>query len=767
MIDVLGADAGTFSRVVGAFFLGLALGAWWASRRATPQPWRSVARAEIAVAALALLVIAAGQIPWPAHPWLNWILPLALILPPAAAMGAVLPWMIRAAGGAQSVGLYAANTLGGIAGLALTFAWSLPTLGLAGASLFTVALNLAVAAVAWRMPALGGAEAPPPRTAGAPAPSLDGLAFASGFLVLAAEVIFQHQFAQFLISSHLASALVLALVLAALGIAAAIVAFAHRSKPAFLLPVALFLAAVAFAAQPLVLVIQRGGVHYLPYDKPLWLYLLESIRLGVPALLLVLLPAGLVFPLLLRDAAARGIDAGRLLALNGLGGWLGAELGERLLMPMFGIWFTMAVLAGGYLVCLATQAARWRWIAFALGVALVAWSWRIDARLPYIGLAGKDALVKVAMGREGVVSVVRGEPDDWRLVVNNSYTLGGSRAAGNQEREALLPMLLHGDAQRIATLGVATGSTVAGATLDPAVTSIEGIDLSPLVLAFARNDFAPFNRAMAADPRVRLTRGDARRVLRERPGAFDVIIGDLFLPWNTGEGRLFTREHFAGVRAALRPGGIYCQWLPMYQLTRLQFEAILRTFRLVFPDAWIVRGDFYLGMPIIGLIGGRSLDQIAWTEVAAACKRVRATGNCHDPLLRHAEGVAMLVAGPAPAPPPGPIITLANSWIEWDASRNVIGLREKWFTGLPLAEYLRAIQQSATDRIPPDLRPALLCGDRYVALEVARAARLPQAGEIEEQIVEDLPPSLVADDGANWSLLPMQHRPAFPPGRTP
>ncbi|MDD5198242.1 MAG: hypothetical protein PHC88_00435 [Terrimicrobiaceae bacterium] len=766
MIDVLGADAGTFSRVIGAFFLGLSLGAWWAARRATPRPWRSVALAECLVAALAFVVLAAGQIPWPAWPWLSWALPLALVLPPAAAMGAVLPWMIRAAGASRSVSLYAANIFGGVAGLVVTFSWSLPALGLAGASGFTLALNLVVAAVAWRLQTADEAEATPAADAGASSATLEGLAFASGFLVLAAEVIFQHQFAQFLISSHLAGALVLALALAALGAASAFVALWRGPAPA-LLPAALFLAAIACAAQPLVLVVQRGGVHYLAYAKPLGAYLADAVRLGAPALFLVLLPAGLVFPLLLREAAARRIDAGRLLAVNGLGGCLGAELGERLLTPMFGIWFAMSVLAGGYLLCLGAQAARWRWIALALGAAVVAWSWRIDARLPYIGLAGEDALVKVAMGREGVVAVVHGEPDDWRLVVNNSYTLGGSRAAGNQEREALLPILLHGDARRVATLGVATGSTVAGAALDPEVEAIEGIDLSPLVLGFARNDFAPFNRSMAADPRVRLTRGDARRVIRERRGAFDVVVGDLFLPWNTGEGRLFTREHFAGVRAALRPGGLYCQWLPMYQLTRAQFDAILRTFRIVFPDAWIVRGDFYVGMPIIGLVGGKTLEQVDWKRVAAACERVRATGKCLDPLLRHADGVAMYVVGSASEPPKGPVITLANSWIEWDAARNVIGLREKWFAGLPLAEYLRSIQRASSDRLPTGLRPALACADRCVALEVARAAGLPQAGEIEVQVVENLPAPLVADGGANWSLLPMQHRPAYPPGRAP
>lgn len=326
----------------------------------------------------------------------------------------------------------------------------------------------------------------------------------------------------------------------------------------------------------------------------------------------------------------------------------------------------------------------------------------------------------------------------------------------------LLPMLLHGSARRVATLGVATGSTLSGATLDPGLEKAEGIELSPLVLGFARETFAPFNRGIARDPRVQFTLGDARWVIRQRPAGFDVIEGDLFLPWNTGEGRLFTREHFAGVRAALRPRGLYCQWLPMYQLTRPQFDAILRTFREIFPEAWLIRGDFHAAMPVVGLIGGRPLSEVDWTAVEAACARVRALGQGRDPLVRHMEGVAMCVVGAPPAPPPGPLITLANGWLEWNAARNVIGLREPWFNGLPLANYLRETMRANAPRLPGPLRAAQNCGDLFLALEIAREAKLEQAARHEKLIREKLPAALRDDPEADWSRWPMRHRPKLP-----
>jgi spermidine synthase len=765
MVDILGANAGTFTRVVAAFFLGLAAGAWFAARRKTPRPWRSVALAEVVVAGLALAMVFGGGWALPLQsapalaPVLPWLLPLLLVAPPAFAMGVVVPWMIRAAGPQRSVAIYAANTLGGLAGLALVLGWALPALGLAGASIVALALNLVVAAVAFRLPS----EAVPDTLAARPRPdaSTAALAFASGFLVLATEVVMHHQFAQFLVSSHFSSGLVLALVLTALGGGAFLVPLAARLGN-HALAVSLALAAVACAAQPLVLVVQRGGLFYIPFQQPFAGYAWDAVRLGLPACTLIRLAAGLVFPLLLRRAAATRVDAGVLLAINGLGGWCGAELAERRLAPGFGLWWSMALIAGGYVAALLATRSRLRWVLAPAAAALIFWSWKLDARLPYAGLAKGETLIEVKVGREGAVGVVRGEPDDWRILFNNNYTLGGSRAQSNQERQTLLPMLLHGDARRVATLGVATGSSLAGATLDPALEHAEGIELSPIVIGYARTHFAPFNRGVTRDPRVTLTLGDARIVIAQRPAAFDVIEGDLFLPWRTGEGRLFAREHFLGVRAALRPGGLFCQWLPLYQLTREQVDCIARTFREVFPDAWIVRGDFYTAMPIIGLIGGRSLASVDWVKVDAACARVRAHGACTDPLLRHAEGVAMCVVGPLPAPAAGPVNTLANSWLEWDAARNVIGQRAPWFIHIPCATYLRDIHTATTPTLPEPLRAAHLAGQHFHTLEIAATANLPQAADLLHQARAQLPAALRADPAADWTRWPMRHRPPLP-----
>ena len=56
LVDVLGSSTSANARVLGAFFLGLSLGAALASRRvdAIARPWRALAIAELAIAVLSL-----------------------------------------------------------------------------------------------------------------------------------------------------------------------------------------------------------------------------------------------------------------------------------------------------------------------------------------------------------------------------------------------------------------------------------------------------------------------------------------------------------------------------------------------------------------------------------------------------------------------------------------------------------------------------------------------------------------------------------------
>src|SRR5207247_828357 len=148
----------------------------------------------------------------------------------------------------------------------------------------------------------------------------------------------------------------------------------------------------------------------------------------------------------------------------------------------------------------------------------------------------------------------------------------------------------------------ATGITASAATaLD--VQETTAVELVPEVAAAARTFFAPWNARVLEQPGVRVVLDDGRRYLAATDARFDVIVADLFVPWHPSAGALYTREMFETVARRLAPSGLFCQWLPLYQLTREEFETIARTFLAVFPQATLWRADFYPNRPVVGLIG--------------------------------------------------------------------------------------------------------------------------------------------------------------------
>ncbi len=358
LVDLLGASTDTFSKVIGAFFVGLALGSVGSALRpASPdRAWRRLVVAELAVGILGTWVLLTVPVTDSLYalpgsgPYLRLALPLILITPPAFAMGWVLPAMISAVQGQRiAVWLYAVNTLGGVLGIAgMTFI-ALPRWGLTGAGIVACALNgsIALALLVWR-PA-GRLQAEHPVSAGEGGISLAEarvLAIASGFLVLGLEVVSQHQFAQVTINSHFSSAAVLAAVLLALTAAAAWVGIA-RIETRSLVRLSLGMSAVACLLEPILFLSVRPGLQIIPYEWTAPRYFAAVAGLAGATLVPMFLSAGVLFPLLLRERG-NPVQAAQLLAINGLGGWLGAELTPAWILPHAGLWRTVIGAGAAY-----------------------------------------------------------------------------------------------------------------------------------------------------------------------------------------------------------------------------------------------------------------------------------------------------------------------------------------------------------------------------------------------------------------------------------
>lgn len=168
----LGHAAYAQSLVLAIFMGGMALGAWWVSRRATE--WRNLLRAYayvelviglaaalfhrefLAVTGLAYEVVLPALSSGGLSTAFRWFAAILLILPQAVLLGMTFPLMSngvmrRSQVGDGSVlgGLYFSNSIGAAAGALVATFLLLPAIGLPGAMQVGAALNLVVALLAY------------------------------------------------------------------------------------------------------------------------------------------------------------------------------------------------------------------------------------------------------------------------------------------------------------------------------------------------------------------------------------------------------------------------------------------------------------------------------------------------------------------------------------------------------------------------------------------------------------------------------------------
>jgi spermidine synthase len=303
---------------------------------------------------------------------------------------------------------------------------------------------------------------------------------------------------------------------------------------------------------------------------------------------------------------------------------------------------------------------------------------------------------------------------------------------------------------------MATGITAsAGPALGVERTAV--VELVPEVVAAAEAHFGAWNGALLERPEVRLVVGDGRRWLAASPERYDVVVSDLFIPWHAGAASLYAREMFETVRRHLSVGGLFCQWLPLYQLTREEFDAIARTFLAVFPDVSLWRNDFYPDRPVVGLVGRLAPSTVDLDRVGVRLAALPEWSR--DPLLATSRGLAMLYLGDLAATRDlvgqGPLNTDDRPLIEFLAPRltrmSAAGDKD-WFTGDALAAFTDALAAPAGGILPATdavgaARRAGTSLYRYAL--AARRHDEASAARYEAQVRELVPEVVALGEGAS------------------
>lgn len=550
------------------------------------------------------------------------------------------------------------------------------------------------------------------------------LCFLSGFGVLALEVLWTRMFSQVLENSVYTYSTILLVVLICLAIGSLVSSLLSRlnTAPFIILSVLLILGAGAVVATPYLFMAVTDGMQIVATMGTWSSYILLILKTAC----LTIAPSGIllgtIFPYLMkieeRHLKSPGLSLGQLATANTIGAILGALVSGFVLLEVLGMWRSMQVIAIVYIAAALILPLKWETKGIVtkvacLGMLLVVVSLKAG-NLPVVSTdpnAVEDKLVEIWEGSDCTVTVTDGHLGR-AIKINSHYSLGSTGAYMQEKLQADLPLFVKPDAEDIFFLGVGTGIT-AGSALDPRhqhVKRVVACELVPEVVTAAKKYMTDFNGfdttgGLFEDPRATVLVEDGRHYLMATDESFDIINADLFVPFRSGAGSLYTQEHFTSCRDHLKPGGLFVQWLPLYQLTEYEFSIISKTMLSVFDQVSLWRHNFQPGSEIVALIGHQGGVPLPSCEMDSREDKLYAvSGKTHLDIQRlnlplDPQTIMLFYGGNLSAArelfDAYPINTDNRPVIEYMAPRSYresAGSSSPWFTGEPFAAMVQKLQ---------------------------------------------------------------------------
>ena len=650
---IFGSTVFATSTVLTAFMAGLALGSFYFGRKideSTQSPLRLYALLEAgiggfclvwplilgALSALYVLIHRNVTSEFYTLSLMRFVLTFGVLLIPSFLMGGTLPvltrfFVKRLEQLGTNVGiLYALNTFGAVIGCVAAGFFLIEFLGVRNTLFVGVAINFAVALVAFALARseqqenateeqevrIHDGQASDKNKVMDDTPSTNLVLWAigiSGFCALAYEVLWTRILVFFLGSTTYAFATMLAAFL--FGIALGSLLFARWVDRVtrtlgilgiIQLGIGLFALVLMPAFEELYGMSRAfqstfGGGRF-------WAFFSCFLVMSVPTFLM-----GATFPLVTKIYTGRahqlGRSIGNVYAINTVGSILGAFCAGFILIPLLGIRPSIVLMVAlntgiGCVLVLKRSTNGAEKGNVALGNSLLQ---GLGIGMPILnaGLAGillftlnqplflksaifktqrpGDTLVDYNEDVDATVTTLKDNEGVYRLYVDTNQAADASRWDSPSHRViAHLPLLLHRRPKRALVVGFGMGLTSYSITQHRV--HVDAVELSSGVIAAAQKHFTHVNQNVFDNPLFRYTLNDGRNHILMTKTKYDMISTGIIHPLvSAGSSNIYTEDFYRLCRRILTEDGIMCQWVPLHRLPEAHYKMIVRTFIAVFP----------------------------------------------------------------------------------------------------------------------------------------------------------------------------------------
>ena len=586
---------------------------------------------------------------------LKWGLAALLILPQTILLGMTFPLMsgglIRRFPGQEGRllgGLYFTNSIGAAVGALASAFVLLPAVGLPGTTMTAGLINVLVAVLAWRL-----ARKPEPRPHAPKAalaedrgghPGLLRLVLLGTALSGAASFVYEISWIRMLAMAVGTTMQAFELMLAAFiaGIALGGLWIRKRADAARSpLQLAGWMQLCMGLAALLSLVFYAHSFEWVGWLMAALTRSQEGYALyhfGTAGIaMLIMLPAaffaGTTLPLFTVALLRAGLgerSIGRVYAWNTMGSIVGVFAAIHLLIPLLGLKLALCIAAmvdmaiGVVLLrtdSLPHHANRQAWVGGLVGAACLAMAvgWvhfdprRLASGVYRFGQSRVEASTQVLFHRDGKtasVSVLRSQDGVVGIATNGKSDASAGVADGapptsdqpTMTMAAALPLAMHSRPERVGVIGFGSGMTTHTLLADPRVKRVDTVEIEKAMVEGARA-FGPRSQRAYDDPRSHIIYDDAKAYFASQQNKYDIIISEPSNPWVSGVGTLFSREFYRFIPRQLNEGGLFVQWIHVYDMSDALVASILNALTPEFADyaAWLSnRSDLILVASVKG-----------------------------------------------------------------------------------------------------------------------------------------------------------------------